>query len=135
MTLSLSAAIGTSVSQRLVSRGVRCRGYWSRPMTTYALMESLMRLCLRLDHSTPNGYCPLSLRGRRLGVRLVMAVVPQPASSRGSRSRGRNLFIVTIMRQSVTQGSGGCKVGFGRFARRSAHLGFFGSAEFIPPDP
>src|SRR5438477_1837601 len=80
-------------------------------------MESLMRLCLRLDHSTPNGYCPLSLRGRRLGVRLVIAVVPQPASSRGRRSRGRNLFnlfIVAIMRQSVTQGSSGCKVGFGR---------------------
>src|SRR5439155_6876128 len=77
-------------------------------------MESLMRLCLRLDHSTPNGYCPLSLRGRRLGVRLVIAVVQQPASSRGRRSRGRNLFIVAIMRQSVTQGSSGCKVGFGR---------------------
>src|SRR6266853_6853782 len=83
-------------------------------------MESLMRLCLRLDHSTPNGYCPLSLRGRRLGVRLVIAVVPQPTSSRGRRSRGRNLIIVAIMRQSVTQGSGGCKVGFGRFGRRSS---------------
>src|SRR6266851_4039704 len=76
-------------------------------------MESLIRLCWRLDHSTPNGYWPLSLRGRRLGVRLVMAVVPQPTSSRGRRSRGRNLFIVAIMGQSVTQGSGGCKVGFG----------------------
>src|SRR6185503_4495274 len=81
-------------------------------------MESLTRLCLLLEHSTPNAYCPLSLRGRRLGVRLVMAVVPQPTSSRGSSSRGKNLFIVAIMRQSVTQGSGGCKVGFRRFARR-----------------
>src|SRR3989442_11662805 len=44
----------------------------------------------------------------------MMVVVPQPTSSRGRRSRGRNLFIVAIMRQSVTQGSGGCKVGFGR---------------------
>src|SRR5437763_12705003 len=91
-------------------------------------MESLMRLCLRLDHSTPNGYCPLSLRGRRLGVRLVIAVVPQPTSSRGRRSRGRNLFIVAIMRQSVTQGSGGCKVAFGRFGwrgRMAVPLGFF----------
>src|SRR5216683_972995 len=84
-------------------------------------MESLMRLCLRLAHSTPNGYCPLSLRGRRLGVRLVMAVVPQPTSSRGRRSRGRNLFIVAIMRQSVTQGSGGCKVGFERPVMEGAH--------------
>src|SRR2546427_10656650 len=77
-------------------------------------MESLIRLCWRLDHSTPNGYWPLSLRGRRLGVRLTMAVVPQPTSRKGSRSRGTNLFIVAIMRQRVTRGSAGCKVAFGR---------------------
>src|SRR5437867_1165808 len=81
-------------------------------------MESLIRLCWRLDHSTPNGYWPLSLRGRRLGVRLTMAVVPQPTSRKGSRSRGTNLFIVAIMRQSVTRGSAGCKVAFGRAADR-----------------
>src|SRR5947199_7217455 len=77
-------------------------------------MESLMRLCWRLFHSTAKGYCPLSLRGTRLGVRLVMAEVAQPTSNQGSRNRGRNFFSVSITGQRVTQSSAACKVGFGR---------------------
>src|SRR5438477_9836327 len=114
--MSFSAGTGTSVSQRLVSIGVRCMGYWSRPTTTYAFMESLTRLCWRLFHSTAKGYCPLSLRVRRLGVRLVMAVVPQPTSIQESRSGGRNFVGLSIAEQSVTRGVAACKVGFGRFA-------------------
>src|SRR5436190_13828793 len=77
-------------------------------------MESLTRLCWRLSHSTEKGYCALSLRGSRLGVRLVMAGVAQPTSSQGSRRSGRIFFTLSIARLSVTQASAACKVGFGR---------------------
>src|SRR6185369_16518573 len=85
-------------------------------------MESLIRLCWRLAHSTPNAYCPLSLRGRWLGVKLVMAEVVQPTSSKGSSASGRNFFKISIKWLSVTQGAGGCKVGFGCANRAGCFL-------------
>src|SRR2546421_8060899 len=82
-------------------------------------MESLSSLCWRLSHSTEKGYCALSLRGSRLGVRLVMVGVSQPTSSQGSRSSGRFFFTLSIARLSVTQASAACKVGFGPVCRSS----------------
>src|SRR6266540_3233391 len=83
-------------------------------------MESLMRLCWRLDHSTLNGYWPLSLRGRRLGVRLVIAVVPHPTSSKGSSTSGRNFFKVSISGRALHKGSADVKLDLAGSSRRQA---------------
>src|SRR6185312_12564416 len=132
--MALSAGTGTSVSQRFVSMGVRCIGYWSRPMTTYGLMESLTRLCWRLFHSTAKAYWPLSLRGRRLGVRFVMEVVAQPTSNQGSSSSGSNLFKFSITGRALHERRRLVKLDLGRRMMNHAQPGLEQPAQASGPE-